>query len=653
MPVELKSALTWMPDDGIYLYHLGLAHHRLEQWQEAIAAYERAWQAQPSWRVAYHQALATLQAGGELLAENWDTLLARLTETMPATAQGKHAVARLVSWHGHLTETAGRIVSDTWLRARNLPALIEVEVGLFHLATGDAKTAGAKLSKALKNPETDDADLAAIPAAHRLVAAGAALLAGISALNGASKPVSFTALNQWLVPLTQGKRSGFAAGAAGVPVCTWLLWQAGWLAVQRNMNADAYRIWERALEITPKKPEFLHNQALVLENDQAYYDAEEAWENYARALKAAHAGSPVADRQWSEQVATQVYMHLCRSTLRRDPDDIEPDWLEVLAHSRFLEDDDRLELAKIAAHLDEPQLVRHVLLPLHSQLVAQPDMARQIGRIYQEAGLHQEEQEIWDKLLKAAPEDKEARSALVSSLINKGRDLLCSGQPKQQKTAGEVLTRASALAPDEAMVWAALAVYQYCLGTAAAAEAYVEQALAAENPADENRAGRLLLIGDMLLAAGKPELGRRYMDMALKQDRGPDIRSRAALSFIRWNYEVEGMRHMQHAFRDWQYELAPCMELVAFLASAGEIAAEKLALLLLKHHPQSSQVHTMVAMTKAGNGDYKGAWQHLNKARKLAITADDEEALRQLDDLLHHLHMAAFMESAIMDEDDD
>ena len=98
VPVELTQATAWMPEDGIYLYHLGLAHHRLEQWENAYAAYERAWKAQPAWRIAYHQALVAIQAGGNLLTDNWEVLYNRLIEIAPATTQGKHAVARLNTW---------------------------------------------------------------------------------------------------------------------------------------------------------------------------------------------------------------------------------------------------------------------------------------------------------------------------------------------------------------------------------------------------------------------------------------------------------------------------------------------------------------------------------------------------------------------------
>ncbi len=61
---ELYKAVKYMPDNPLYLYHIGLAYHRMSKFQNAISFYKKALEISPkNERYLYHLGLAYLENG--------------------------------------------------------------------------------------------------------------------------------------------------------------------------------------------------------------------------------------------------------------------------------------------------------------------------------------------------------------------------------------------------------------------------------------------------------------------------------------------------------------------------------------------------------------------------------------------------------------
>lgn len=87
---QLRKLAALTPDDPLTHYALGLEHIHLEQWEEAIAAFERTLTVDVSYAAAYyHKARAESKAGRRAAA---GATLARGMEV--ATAQGDLKTAK-------------------------------------------------------------------------------------------------------------------------------------------------------------------------------------------------------------------------------------------------------------------------------------------------------------------------------------------------------------------------------------------------------------------------------------------------------------------------------------------------------------------------------------------------------------------------------
>ena len=228
---ELEKALNWLPEDGIYLYHLGLAHHRLGHWSEALEAYERAWQAEPSWRVAYHYALVTLQAGERISRDLWAAAHGRLVAGTLAAAQT--AIARFEMWK-QFEEQAQGVRLTPWWHGRAIPAAY-AEAGFFSLAVGDVT--GATAFK--KAEELYAADLLSN---HRRP----------SAANGHRRhswrqPCGERAKcraqsNRCLPRLLHWPNTGQPIETQTLSFLAWALWRSGWLCGRVNRSGSPHSL---------------------------------------------------------------------------------------------------------------------------------------------------------------------------------------------------------------------------------------------------------------------------------------------------------------------------------------------------------------------------------------------------------------------------
>ncbi len=74
---DLKAASSLRPDDAIYLYHLGLAYHRLGDLRNAIESYRQSLRSDPVnyQRTAFHLCLALAESGSDPAADSaWELL---------------------------------------------------------------------------------------------------------------------------------------------------------------------------------------------------------------------------------------------------------------------------------------------------------------------------------------------------------------------------------------------------------------------------------------------------------------------------------------------------------------------------------------------------------------------------------------------------
>jgi len=605
---ELTNATKWMPDDGIYLYHLGLAHHRLGYWQDALAAYEKAWQVAPSWRVAYHQALAAIQSGPEILAAQWEVLWNRLQSTAPKKAAGRVALARLAAWAKCTINRQPLDLVIDWERAHQLPPLVKLEAGLFCLVTGKHKTAAALIEKAL----AADQDL---PLSYRLAATGAQYLAEFLTWQGSGsektprakvKGINIGAWTARVGELTQAvldksSRHEDPNIEEGLNCLYRLLWHAGWLAWKAGLVDAAGAAWSLAhgddkdnLHRLP--PEVLHNLALFKEKTAEDVESMEYWESYAESLRnkgqAKAALTLGMDRYTAEQMAIQVYLHLCRIAMQIDAD-IKEEWLLNIINNRHADPLDRLETAEVAASAREAQLVRRALLPIQHQIVTDPELLRRAALIYNQAEMEKEELAAWEQLYRLTPDDQKVRTALAAAYVTKGERELSAAAGKNRERAREIFREALQLDPENLDGQAYLACCYLLNGDKSAAQAQIDKLITNNNI---QPAGALFRFGKILCGFTQlREIGLSYVKKALKLDGSGNAYAQAADICFASGFVNEGRRFARRAIKEWHYQLDASLGFVRYLFVNGNLdIALELAKTLYRHHPDSSQLCCLI-----------------------------------------------------------
>ncbi len=588
---EVAAAARWCPGDPVYLFHLGLAHHRLGRWEDAMAAYERAWQVQPSFRTAYHHALAALQAGTHLSPASWSGLRERLRQ---AGEEEGHAlwIARLEAWRqAAVTAAAGSAAAaplagrgpapapaepsaapseeaslnafgaDSWGRQPDLPFAIRAEVGLFRLAAGDPVGAAAALRQAWAAAE-------GLPAPHRVAVLGALVLAE-ARWGRAAKAVALLEEYGTVIPLGPARPILPAAGDAPAPVealaaseaerfLAWAVTGAGWALWQRG-SREAGRVWAQGARLLSDPPELLHNIALVRESAEGWQEVQEAWEAYIRALQADRKQRDARDeRIWLDLLVAQAYLHMAREARDRQ-ETVEATWLGEALRFGGREPEVRLEVASLALHFHDLPLVKSALAPLRHEVAGKPDLARRMARLYEAAGLTEEARGAWDLILQADPGDDEARRAMVHATAREVRSRLTErkpkdgpGRPDRLRSLWRDAERAARLAPEDARIWAALCGLAFAERRLEAAHQYLQQAQALNlSPEDMG------FIGRMALEAGEEDLADDLLKQAIDRG-GPALQVDVGMHLVALDRVEEGFRRVQSGCRALGYPVELC-----------------------------------------------------------------------------------------------
>jgi tetratricopeptide (TPR) repeat protein len=620
---ELEKAVAWQPADGVYLYHLGLAYHRLHRWAEAMDAYNRAWQAWPSWRVAYHQALAAVQAGNTFAAE-WPELERRLTETA-TSSQERAAIARLIAWRAAAAD------EPFWKGVRRLPPVIHLEAALFLTAAGDFKAAEAARSKAVARAGIGDAAME-LTTDQQLVAL-------------ALRPLlwqSDRALRSKLLGLDLGLRgfpldrpatdSDAASLAKARQLLDWALWQTGWRYWQKEQEGDALYLWQLACKYGVGTLAHYHNCALAAERVAQWDDVVEAWEAYARRLSSAAADGP-GERAWYEQLRLQVYIHLIQLARKRKELPIY-DWLQAALKSPALDAETRLLLAEMAGS-SGISAVRAVLRPLHSQAAGDVELARKLAEMYEHYELGTEARMVWELVLAADPGDVRAQQSLSQMLCAEAHKHLLDGKKGRLSTAGERLERAAKLHPDNPEVWALKAAYHLKCREAAAAAQCVERMLERDNSVNA-----LIELVKLLLTVGLPDEARHYLNLALQRECAPQVRAFFGLSLVEGGDVDQGVAQLLRACREGQFDPEFCTWLLAELFEMGaHSAVVELATLFEKQRKVTAEMLSIKLFCLLQLRDIDKALSYLDKALALARKERNRFLVENLSELRKSLKM--------------
>ncbi len=661
---EVAAAARWCPDDPVYLFHLGLAHHRLGRWEDAMAAYERAWQVRPSFRTAYHHALAALQAGTHLSPESWTVLRERLWQ---AGEREGHAcrIARLEAWRHAAAAAVGPPAGappedpvsgpvaaepsaasseesssnasgvDSWGHQPDLPSIIRAEVGLFRLAAGDPVGAAAALRQAWAAADR-------LPAPHRIAVLGALVLAE-ARWGRAAKTVAVLEesgglpLGQTLPILPTARDAPTPAEALAAREAerflAWAVTGAGWEFWQRG-STEAARVWERGARLLSDPAELLHHVALVRENATSWQEAQEAWEAYVRALQADRKQRDVRDeRAWRELLIAQAYLHMAREARDRQ-ETVEAAWLGEALRFGGREPEVRLEVAALAAYFDDPPLVKSALAPLRHEAAGRPELARRMARLFEEAGLTDEARGAWDLILKADPGDDEARRAIAQATAREVKARLTEstakggpGRPGSLRALWRDAEHAARLAPEDARIWAALCALALAERQLEAARQYLQRAQALNvSPEDVG------FIGRMALEAGEEDLAASLFKQAIDMG-GPALLVSVGMHLVDLGRVDEGFRRVQSGCRGLGYPVELCLNVALHLVEVGRPdLGIRLMRAVTRRHPRAARPWIVLARCYLETQELTKARDAFRKAMKLAEDGGDDEIL---DGLIH------------------
>jgi tetratricopeptide (TPR) repeat protein len=652
----LEKAVDWLPQDAEYRFHLGLAHHRQKRFRDAYAHYETAWRLRPSWRIAYHQALAALQFDELISDEEWTELQQRLARTHPKNAQGKAAVGRLLGWRlfqvsavSHAS-TTDQPVEDTeffWQRRRNLPASILVEAGLFKLAQEDYKGAAAAFKKALTAHKKSDLETERLAAHQLTIASLGNLLACYRAIR---RPKDLSYVENALRNESEAyQQLGMTIVSETKRFAVWALWSVGWRLYQEDKTVLAYNVWERVDDFTDTAPQIKHNTALMLESKGALSRATDAWVEYAEALDKERSASK-ADREWLELLTLQAYLHLCKLSAE-DNSLPEPEWFEVLLKSKRLDPPERLVVAEMLAALGDEEFVRYALQPLRRQVQSDVDLARQVARIYERADMQRDAIGLWTKIYERNSKDTEAGKALAAAALRQATELIKSKKARSIAAAEEALQNAIIFDPHNMTAQVGLVVCRYLAGD----QKGLDKALA--ELVTEKSVRQYLAVGRSLLQFGMADPAGFYLDKACKMDGTPEMWIETALDHFAYGFDAIGLAWMKAAFKaaGYQYELCnPAMNALA-KHKHGEAVVE-LALLLKKHNPKDIYFLTGMALQLLNVGEVTKAKDFIAEAKKLAQSERDME-MRMIvsvaEGIIHMGGRSGLLDFFDMDDGDD
>jgi tetratricopeptide (TPR) repeat protein len=610
---ELEKALNWLPEDGIYLYHLGLAHHRLGHWSEALEAYERAWQAEPSWRVAYHYALVTLQAGERISRDLWAAAHGRLVAAAPAGAAAQTAIARLEMWKQFSEEQAQGVQLTPWWHGRAIPAALRAEAGFFSLAVGDADGAAAAFKKAEELYAADPAEQAIDDHQQRMVTAAALLAATV---RGKGRSVSRTVQQASSSPAPTGRTPDSPIETQTLSFLAWALWRSGWLLWQGEQIRFAAQAWEAARRVAPDNYAIHH--ALALTYERCHEEAAlEAWEAFANAISNTRSTNP-EERAWNAQMATQIHLHLCRLAMQWHIPPFEA-WFSGALRGGVLDSPERLELAEIAATVGAEHIVRQALQPLRRQLDDDPELARRVARLYAVAEMPGEANRIWESLRQSFPDDTEAAAALADAYYAKGLAAMSGKGRTRKDRALQAFEEALSCDPGHVPALVAVAAWHSMHGDSSVYEQYLTEALAlCEDP------GQLMGIADALLDFGLFEQAAALLERMLQQRPSAQLLGQLGIIYVAHDREDEGFARLEQACKEAHYDLELCLALVSDLSSTcGPNAAEKLAVNLLWHRPNSAELYLMLAALSHVQNDLPKAERYLKEADRLTRKTGD------------------------------
>jgi tetratricopeptide (TPR) repeat protein len=624
VPDEMEQAVAWCPGDATYLFHLGLAHHRLGQWEQAITAYKRAWEIQPSFRVVYHEALATLQSRApEVTAQEWAALRSRLQQVAPRRAQGRTAINRLESWWAVAQEDAPEVApgAEAWRRSQKQPLMLRAEVGFFALAAGDHLTALSAL-KRIPTESTGGSTDDDLPLGHRMVALAALGLA--SAIVGSEAELEdslVAALEEWGF----GEEYGYPPELPrpATRYLSWLLWRVAWRHMHDQRPDEAVPAYGMMGWLRVNPLQALHGLALACEQDDQYFAAMEGWPVYLREFEAEAGGLPREQREWMRLLVVQGYLHLIDMA---DEIGVECDvaWVQAALHYPINDPETRLQLAEAASDIQEERLVKTALRPLHHQATRDAPLAIRVANCYRSAGLSAEARTILEKAVQADPEAEEASKELAEMLRAEGRGLMASGD---RVGALRALERSAHLDSTNAETEAALGALYLAEGRRVDAEARFRRATDLESSV-----GTLLDIARLVGLVGLTDQASAYFDRALEKDDGPTTRLHVALGYLHLGLEPQLLERLRRDFRDKTRPVQPYLLVAAnrFLYRSDLVV--KMLGELQRFRPGAFEVPLALCIVHLGDGNLEAAIAAAGKVENLARRGKDNRlagAVRQ------------------------
>jgi len=250
-----------------------------------------------------------------------------------------------------------------------------------------------------------------------------------------------------------------------------------WYARRRLTQAEAAA--RQALRLAPKQPRALAVLATILKIRKRYDEAvalarrlERVEPRSATAAKV-RADCALARRNWPEAILA----------------------LEDFKQRRPLDPYGYEKLAKLYMQLGQPEKALPNLIEMHRRTMRKPQYARQVADICRTAGKLQMARQFYEEVIHINPYDAGAYKALASL------DL----RLRRHKDAIRAMRSATLLEPDNAEVWAQLAMVYYRVARAGGSPECLSQARAAARKAlridPDSRAAEVLR---MIQSAGAP-----------------------------------------------------------------------------------------------------------------------------------------------------
>ncbi|MBI4219485.1 MAG: tetratricopeptide repeat protein [Chloroflexi bacterium] len=507
---DLRRALELMPMESRYWYHLGLAYHRADQLNEALAAYARAADANfPRRAVGFARGLAEVERNPRVDLETLEWLLPddRVTLSPIAALLRGDSQAVLAShsdswidrlkarltgnstqalWHGLALLSTGQVAQARDALAlppgQSLPAGAEaVRIfyrGLALAATGNQEAALAEWTAAASPTPRQQA----VIASAYLRQVRAALDAGqwAAALKIAQAAHRLTAGQPAFVAavLIAHNRLANEAAARG----DWKEAAGHWEEMRASLATASDPSTRSGQGLGPVAP-ILHNLAVAQEMLEQWEAAAGAWialmgtlprrPSKARAKAAESDGRPASlpvteQRHWLRRRALDCYKKAglpdqaithYRQVVKANPDDL----------------DLRLELANVLLANDQLVAGRNELNRILEKDPKHIEAQVRMAEVHQQRGEDHDAERLLRAVLGTDPQCDPARRGMVELLRNRGHGQFNAGCIAQSQATYEAALK---LAPDDADLLVSLGYAELSQRNPTAARAHFEAALA-------------------------------------------------------------------------------------------------------------------------------------------------------------------------------